>query len=136
MADQGDKIETLRERYITQVSESIQNLFELTTRIDERMQLMTKKQDEMDKKLESQTNTINSVGTRTSVLESKSDSRLQEQVRSLETHVHQLDLKVQELESCSTRQEARWKTVAGYVMQIAWIILTAFLLYKLGLQGS
>jgi hypothetical protein len=90
----------------------------------------------MDKKLESQTNTINSVGTRTSVLESKSDSRLQEQVRSLETHVHQLDLKVQELESCSTRQEARWKTVAGYVMQIAWIILTAFLLYKLGLQGS
>ncbi len=42
----------LTERYINQVTESIQGLFDLTARIDERLKMIAEKQSEQDAKIE------------------------------------------------------------------------------------
>ena len=40
--------------YYIQVSENIKGIFDLTTRVDERVKIVMKKQDDMERKLDSQ----------------------------------------------------------------------------------
>lgn len=159
----GDSVNnTAGEQYFLQVSESIKNLFELSTRIDERVQVIMKKQDEIDKKIETMNASIGKMSTRLSVVEAKNPDAYKRDIGKLFDRVHEtnLDLKslqnryeanvpiihdldkrshknvanIQELQSQSQQNEGRWKSVFGFIIQIIWVILAAYLLFKLGLQ--
>jgi uncharacterized coiled-coil protein SlyX len=156
MNDQNAK-RMLGDQYFNQVSESIKNVFELSTRIDERVQLMMKKQEDLEKKLDAQMQKTNDMTTRVTVLESQvqkaSDmnnrlaalesknnnqekiKEISESVTGIAAIVHNMELKVQSLEGNTKRQEARWKTIFGFVVQLIWVVLAAYLLYRLGLQS-
>lgn len=113
MGPEKDNKSPVVEPYYLQVFESIHDVYELASRIDERVQSHTKKLDEIDKELDD----------------------LDKDIDKLQDRSHQVDLKLQELESNTNRQEGRWRTIGSYVMQIIWIVITAYLLYKLGLQA-
>lgn len=84
------------------ISSYLKTISELTTRVDERVQMIIKKQDDMERKIE---------------------------------RFHEIELRVQAVESNSSRGEARWKTTIGFALQVAWVMLAAYLLYKVGLQA-
>jgi predicted nuclease with TOPRIM domain len=125
----------LGEQYYNQVSESIRNVFELTTRIDERVQLMMKKQEELERKIDNAGTLSNAVNTRVSLLESKNNNHIESQLDQLNTTVNDLRSKVQELEGDTSRSGERWKQIMAFAVQLVWVIVAAYVLYKLHLQS-
>ena len=159
----GEQVTTsMNDQYYMQVSETMKNVLELSTRIDERVQISGKKQDELEKKMDAQIQATASLGGRISVLESKSDTALKEDIKNLNADVkvlrkelgdlelkaqateeikflketvRQLELKLQMVEKDSARSENRWKIALNYGMKIIWVLVVAYLLYRLGLQS-
>lgn len=122
--------------YYTQVSESIKSIFELTTRVDERVQYIMKKQEELDKKIDVHMQSINELNSRIKVLESKTNAvELAEEINVLYNKFHDFDLRLNKMELENSKHESRWKTTISFVLQLIWVILAAFILYKLGIQS-
>jgi len=118
-----------------QVSESIKSVFELTTRVDERVQTIMKKQDEMERKIDSGITNQGLLSSRVSVLESKNGSLIKEDVEKIKDNLHELELQMQVVKTESQRSEGRWKTIASFGLQLVWVILAAYILYRLGIQA-
>lgn len=161
----GDSVNnmTVGEQYFMQVSESIKNLFELSTRIDERVQAVMKKQDDTDKKIETMSESISTMSARLSVVEAKNPDLYKRDIGKLFDRIHNTDLHleslqnkcdtnipiihasedrsyqnaadIQILQSQSQQNEGRWKSAFGFIIQIVWVILAAYLLFKLGIQA-
>lgn len=122
--------------YYLQVSESIKSVFDLTTRVDERVQLMMKKQDDFERKLDERLAVSHALDGRIKVLESRiGNDTLSEEIGELEETVHKLEMQIAALQIASGGSEDRWKTIVTFVIQIAWVLLAAYLLTKLGLQA-
>jgi len=85
----------------------------LLSRVDERVQTLIKTQESAS---------------------DKSDEAFHA-IATLRTDLHKMELRVQELESNTSSQESRWKTIIGFAIQLVWVILAAFLLYKLGISA-
>lgn len=120
--------ETLGEKYYQQVSESIQSIFELTTRVDERVQLLMKKQDQVENQFEQ----FGELGARVRVLEAASAVS---DLTVLKDKVHSMELEISTLKNASDKQEGRWKSIFTFTIQIIWVLLASYLLYKLGIQS-
>jgi len=121
--------------YYSQVQESIQSIFELTTRVDERVQLMMKKQEDLEDKIDAQLKEINALAIRVTMLESRNGAAMQNDVEKMKESFHQMELKMAGVEKSTAASENRWKTIGGFVLQILWVLLAAYLLFKLGLQA-
>lgn len=110
--------------------QTIKSLTTLLTRLDERIQLMMKKQDDLEKKLETLLSKQHEIDHRLeNVEESEAD------IKELKGNFHRLEIKVQEIDITSNRQETRWKGALSFVLQLAWVILASYLLLKLKLQS-
>ena len=118
------------DNYYREVSESIKSVFDLTSRIDERVKLLMKKQDELDRKLEDYLKITSEIDGRIRVLESNKEA-----LSYLGNTVHTLELDLQQVQIKTTGHENKWKTIISFAMQIAWVILAAYLLLKLGIQA-
>jgi SMC interacting uncharacterized protein involved in chromosome segregation len=95
------------------VRKSIDSIFELTTRVDERVQGIVKQQLTLEAQVDRQFDIISAA----------------------RENVHELELRLSNLEKSSTNQEQRWKTFFSFGIQLIWVILAAYLLYKLGIQS-
>jgi hypothetical protein len=51
------------------------------------------------------------------------------------TGASSVNFRLQALESNYSKQELRWKGIFTFVMQLVWVVLAAYLLYKLGIQS-
>lgn len=121
----------------SEVKKHVESIVELTTRIDERVQGIIKQQLALDAKIDKNSDTINEIASRVKVLESQlvfttEDKRLTHEIIE---DVHTLEMRLGSLEKSSTNQEQRWKTIFGFALQLAWVILAAYLLYKMGIQA-
>ena len=79
----------ISEQFFTQVSESIKSVFNLTSRIDERVKMIHEKQQEMDKKFSRLIESQGTLNSRVSVLESTSETG---EIQELEKTVHNMEL--------------------------------------------
>lgn len=117
-----------------EVSESIKSVFDLTSRIDERVKLIMTKQDKMEGKLDERLQTLHELEGRIALIESaKKDT--EKQLGSLQEVVHTIELDLQAVSIQSAGHESKWKTIISFAVQIAWVILAAYLLLKLGIQA-
>lgn len=121
--------------HITQVSDSVNSLFELTLRVDERVRLMMDKLESMDETIDNQIDLFNELNSRVKVIESRDGISILNDIRRLGEELHKLELRTQSVEGSSSDQEGRWKTIIGFAIQLIWVILAAFLLYKLGISA-
>ena len=87
----------------------------------------------MDKN--SEKNLVDSINELTDIT-----SRLDERVNGLEKlfgkeeKMVEILLQLEGLKNISIKQEKIWSRIFGFVIQLAWVLLAAYLLYKLGLQ--
>lgn len=84
---------------------NLQEIFALTTRVDERMNNLSSRCDDIEE-------------------------------RSAEIYekMHQIDLKQYVIEANLNSQETRWKGIINFGVQLFLVIISAYLLYKLGLN--
>ena len=122
-----------------QFNNSIKSIVELTTRIDERVQLMMKKQEIVESKIEDHLEYFNELKTEFKLLDSKSGKSLQEEVLRLSHEVNDIKSKLDAVTKESSKLEGDWKSVVkgtlSFIVQIIWVVVAAFILYKLGIQS-
>ena len=124
-----------------EIIHSIQAVFELTARVDERVKLLMDKQTHIDAKLESLSMSQMNLFTKVSVLETKDGKELKNALVSLDNEVkeaikemHAIDMRLHGVEQVATRTENKWQMVFDFVYKTVWVILVCYLLVKLNLQ--
>lgn len=126
-------------KLLAQTSDNIQKLFDLTTRIDERVKSIQHKQSDINDRVDSVVQTHIQIMQKIAVLESKHEeddySKLSAEINSVLKDLTELDKRITFVESVSGTQQERWKTVTNFVIQLIWIVLAAWVLMKLNLQA-
>jgi len=111
---------------------SINSMLDLVTRIDERVLALTQKGLNLEKELDLQLDSLNELYSKVQVLESQNSKT---DIKNLENDYHNINLRIQTLENSSSKQELRWKSMLTFAIQLIWVILASYLLYKLGIQS-
>lgn len=129
--------EDISVQILTQASENIQKLCELTTRIDERVKAVQFKQEQLDKRIDYTIQKHSELMQKIAVLESRDEdiSAIYEMAGSCSKSINELDKRISKIENEAGKYNERWKGVATFVVQLIWVLLAAYLLTKLNLQA-
>lgn len=71
--------------------------------------------------------TIHDIQTKIIILENKNIDKLLENLYKLENRINTLEV-------AQGGHEQNWKTLINFVVQVVWVVMAAYILFKLGLQ--
>lgn len=123
-----------QDHFFAQVSESIKDLHDLTTRVDERVKHLIERQADMEQKM----NRIDELSERMAVLESKSGAidHMSMTISQIE-QVNMLDdRRIAALETSNQTLQSRWQKITSFILQLIWVIVACYVLFKLGLSDA
>lgn len=129
--------EEISVQILSQTSENIQKLFDLSTRIDERVKSIQSKQEQIENRIEGVQQQQVTMMQKVAVLEAKKDSSedLRDMIEETQGALVDLDKRLARLENEHDRHNDRWGKIASFVIQMVWVILAAYLLTKFNLQA-
>lgn len=128
--------ESMSVQILTQTSENIQKLFELSTRIDERVKSIQSKQDRIDLQINDVINQHIQLMQKIAVLESRNEeSTVDAEILNCEKQIVEIDKRLSRLENEDGKKTEKWKGVVNFIVQLVWIIIAAYILTKLNLQA-
>ena len=130
--DGANMPEDISVQILSQASENIQKLFDLSTRIDERVKSIQENQKHLDQNIDELFASHNILTQKVVVLESKDTHH---KIENLDSALNALDKRVASVESTSGQNQNRWEKITGFVIQLVWILLAAWLLTTLKLQA-
>jgi hypothetical protein len=119
--------------YDKQVAESIRSLFELTSRVDERVKLMSDNYQRIDTKFDSIVRGQQELLQRVTALESRNGTEIKKVVEELSERVRKMEINMQSLEIVSKGNQNKWDKAIDYGMRILVAIAAALLTFKLGI---
>lgn len=120
---------------LAQASENIQKLFDLSTRIDERVKSIQANQTNLEDRLGNLFEANNLSMQKIAVLESKDSRYLDVRLKECEKELSAMDKRVMVVESASGQNQDRWNKIMSFIIQLVWVVLAAWLLLKLNLQA-
>ncbi len=129
--------EDISVQILTQTSENIQKLFELGTRIDERVKSIQTRQEQIDKRIDGMIEQQNLIMQKVAVLEAKGDDvdHAEQTIRGVQSNLVDMDKRVSAVEDKHIAHADRWNKIASFIIQLVWVVLAAYLLTKLHLQA-
>lgn len=112
------------------------NETENLSRLDERIKILQQQQRELEERFEEALHEHSEILQKTAVLEAKSARCIMETKgrQCLVDDIAGLDKRISVIEGESGRSKDRWNQILGFVVQLAWVILAAWVLTKLNLQ--
>ncbi len=116
-------------------NKSIKEIYEMVyriDRIDERIHHIHKQHTSFKKDIEELSESINDCNNAIAVINSQHNF---ENNKKLEEEIQAFKIKLQLLENSSSIMENKWKAIVSFSLQLIWVILAAFILYKLGIQA-
>lgn len=142
----------IAEQFFSQVSESIQLVFDLTSRIDERVKMLIERQNELDSKIGKMADIQQMIVNRLSIIESKEypqlkedlvqikqtlarTQRLEDDLQKVETRIQSFETKQEILASRMGTHDNRWLMAFDAIWKIGLMVIAGYILYKLGLQA-
>lgn len=147
-------MEDLSTKILSQTTDSIQKLFDITTRIDERVKTCIDRCHILEEKiqeivevnfgikeslavLKSQDSygVLGDVNSDIHKLQNKLDhlEQTSEGFRNINVDVHELQNKLSHLEQTSEGFKSNWDAIVKFIVQIIWLVVGAWILFKLGL---
>lgn len=124
--------ETLVEHFYSQVSESIKSVFDLTSRVDERVKMLMVRQDNLDEQMEKIAELVQPFTHRIAALESKD---FEEELKLMRQRLQVLEIKIETINIKTLQQESRWAQIIDVIFKLAVMLVGGFLLFKLGWQA-
>jgi hypothetical protein len=118
--------EDISKQLLSQASENIQKLFDLTTRVDERLKSAHNKQEQLEKRIEDQIEKNIELMNKIVILENN---------MTLPSQINDIDKRLSRIENEHGIHSERYKTIANFIIQLVWVILAAYVLTKLNLQS-
>lgn len=120
---------------LAQTSDNIQKLFDLSTRIDERVKAIQNKQEQLDRRIDTVIEQHVEVLKKIAVLESKGGEGYGDSIDDVKDELHELDKRLVKVEGSAVNSGERWKSITSFIVQLVWVILAAYLLTKMNLQA-
>jgi len=122
--------EDLSVQILSQTSDNIQKLFDLSTRIDERVKSMQNKQRDLNTRIDNIVNAHNELMQSVAVLKSSANTV---SIEECKRQIVDLDKRLSSVEQKSEGMENRWTSIFKFIVQIIWLVVGAWILFKLGL---
>lgn len=141
-------MEELNPNFLSQIAESVAKLFEITTRVDERVKICIDKNKEIEIKVENvhrelsqriNNNTELNLALRENlaILNSKNIDYKLENIKSdidlVNEEILFLKNRISNTEKASEGFENKWNAIVKFIVQIIWLVVGAWILFKLGL---
>jgi len=131
----GSMLDDISVQILAQSSENIQKLFDLSTRIDERVKAIQSNQSSLETRISTLVESNYIVMQKIAVLESKDFRLFDTKITECEKENTVLDKRLIIVESSNGQSQDRWNKIMSFVIQLVWVILAAWLLMKLNLQA-
>ncbi len=123
---------------LSQTSENIQKLFDLTTRIDQKMVDMQSDLELLEEKIDGIIKDNNDLHRKVIVLESHNKLPLFDSINSklvtLEKDGDDLQKRMLVIEHSNNASEDRWGKISSFVIQLVWIVIASWILFKMNLS--
>lgn len=117
-----------------EVSESIKLVFDLTSRIDERVKHLVEQHNEANQRIEKLMERHENILSRLSVLENKNGHGMKEDITELKKDFHAMEIKVAAIEMQTTRHEDKWKTIGDFIFKVTVAVVGAVIVWKLTMK--
>ena len=150
----------LQEQFFAQVSESLQMVFDLASRVDERVKNIATRQEELEGRVEKVTETqtelikqlsilqtqdydeiqaeMGDLNKKVAVLQNEGDKKeieaLRQSGQELRNLLHALELKFEGIHLRLGHHDTRWQRTLDAVWKLALTLIAGWILYKLGLK--
>jgi predicted nuclease with TOPRIM domain len=108
----------------------------LLTRIDERVAGIQRVQDEFTRKLDEHATSMAQLIQRVGILESKTTNTLSTQVENMVNAMNMMDNRLKCVEGDNSREAKRWDSIFKFAWKIVFIVVAAYILWKLHLQPA
>jgi len=148
--------DVLLEHY-NSVNESIKSVFDLTSRIDERVKMLVERQGDLEQQLDKAIENQQQILNRVTVLESKDatsvvasnkidihdikqkiaimeNSSSKEDIEDIKQKIHLLDLRVESINMRTSNQEGRWARLFDLIFKLTIMLIGGYLLFRFGWQ--
>lgn len=146
-----------------QVTESIKSIFDLTSRIDERVKMLVERQNDADIRYDKVLELLQQLVNRVTILESKDISNVKidvneinkrvaimesfeakhnvedigakQDIEDIKQKIHTLDLRVEAINMRTVTQEGRWAKLFDLVFKLTIMLIGGYLLFRFGWQS-
>lgn len=122
--------EDISEKFSLQTSENVQKLFDLTTRLDERVKLLYIKEEQIDNGIKDLFDKNLELIEKIAGLDAN-----QSKINDGLIKISDLERRISKIEDQHGVHSERWKNIANFFIQLIWVILAAYLLTQLNLQS-
>ena len=126
--------DNLTVKVLSQTSDNIQRLFDLTTRIDERVKIIQDSQEETNARVKEVVDDYHQLLTRIITMEANSGRALHQESSKYFDQMSEIDKRINALEHANKGSENRWNRVFTFAIQLIWVVLASWVLYKLQLS--
>jgi hypothetical protein len=149
--------DVLLEHY-NNANESIKSVFNLTSRIDERVKILVEQQVDLKQQLDKAIDNQQQILNRVTVLESKDvtsavassktdihdikqrvaimeSSGSKQDIEDIKQKIHLLDLRLESINMRTANQESRWAKIFDLVFKLTIMLIGGYLLFRLGWQS-
>jgi hypothetical protein len=114
---------------------TLQKIYDLFSRLDERMKIIVEKNNNNEEKINDFRDQFNEtiLQIRRELLTISAEESF-EKIKELEKRQNSFESEITKLKENNDIKKRNWVSAFDFVSRIIWTIITAYLLYKLGLQ--
>jgi vacuolar-type H+-ATPase subunit I/STV1 len=126
-------------KFYNEITDSLKLVFDLTSRIDERVKLLIENQHDAESRIEKIIEKQETIAMRLIALENKNGTEehineLKKEVKELNNRMNSTEKSLNTLELNQTQHTNRWRALADIIFKIIVMVTGAFILFKLGIK--
>ena len=127
------------DQFFLKVTDSIQLMVDLTSRIDERVKILSENQNDLESKNEKIIESFHNLQNRLTIIETKEFpsiiNSLENKNKDLEHKVKDLENKIEKILHKQGTSESRVSFVFDAIWKMVLMCITGYILFKLGIQA-
>lgn len=128
----------MEEKFYKEVNDSLKLVFDITSRIDERMKVLVESNSESKEKIEKLYENQVAMLNRITVLENKNNVQiigdLKNEVNIIEGKVEHLSERLIHVEKEMNQTTNKWAAVVDFIFKVGVVVIGAIILWKLGIK--
>jgi len=131
-------MESMEEKFYQQVNDSLKLVFDITSRIDERMKTLVEHNNESKERIEKLCDQQNILLNRITILENRNSAQviydLKNEITILDNKVDHLSERCVHVEKEVNQNTSKWTALIDFTFKIGVVIIGSIILWKMGLQ--
>ena len=128
----------MEENFYKQVNDSLKMVFDITSRIDERMKVLVENHNESKDKIEKLCDQQITLLNRLTILENKNGieamHELRNEVNTLDQKIEGISERLLYVEKEMTHSSNKWTSILDFIFKVGVVVIGSIILWKLGLK--